>query len=187
MNVTISAEEQARLLAYARETITARLEDRLPEYRLGEAAADSALNAPCGAFVTLHIGTDLRGCIGSMTAHEALEHTVCGMALKAAFGDPRFPPLTREEATRCRIEVSALSPMTRCDHPYSIEIGVHGLYLSHQGRVGVFLPQVPVEQGWDVNEYLNYLCAKAGLPAGAFKATGAELYTFTAVVFGEAS
>ncbi|MDR2101820.1 MAG: AmmeMemoRadiSam system protein A, partial [Treponema sp.] len=140
---------------------------------------------PCGAFVTIHIGRDLRGCIGRMTAAEALEKTVRIMATEAAFGDPRFPPLGPEEFSRCRLEISVLSPLTPCTNPRSVQVGVHGLYLIRRGRSGVLLPQVPVEQGWDLDAYLNYICLKAGLPPGSYEAADAQLYTFTAVVFGE--
>jgi AmmeMemoRadiSam system protein A len=120
-----------------------------------------------------------------MTASLPLEETVHTMALEAAFGDPRFPPLKAEELPRCSIEISALSPMELCPDPRSVKVGVHGLYLIRGGRSGVLLPQVPVEQGWDLNEYLDYICVKAGLPPHSYDAQDAKLYTFTAVVFGE--
>jgi AmmeMemoRadiSam system protein A len=107
------------------------------------------------------------------------------MALEAAFGDPRFPPLEAEELPRCSIEISALSPMGPCPDPRQVKVGVHGLYLIRQGRAGVLLPQVPVEQGWNLDEYLDYLCLKAGLPPRSYEAPDAKLYTFTAIVFGE--
>jgi AMMECR1 domain-containing protein len=66
-----------------------------------------------------------------------------------------------------------------------VKVGVHGLYLIRQGRSGVLLPQVPVEQGWDLDEYLDYICVKAGLPPRSYEAPDAKLCTFTAVVFGE--
>jgi AmmeMemoRadiSam system protein A len=195
MDFTISPAERRCLLAEARETIAAKLAGRRPRYeRDGELAArvadgTSALARPCGAFVTLHAGRGrdrtLRGCIGRMSAGLPLEETVHAMALEAAFGDPRFPPLRAEELPRCGIEISALSPMERCPDPRQVRVGVHGLYLIRQGRSGVLLPQVPVEQGWDRDEYLDYICVKAGLPSRSFDAPDAELYTFTAVVFGE--
>jgi AmmeMemoRadiSam system protein A len=189
MNFHITEAERQALLADARETITAKLEKRRPEYRreaaLRNAGTPSALTTPCGAFVTLHIGKNLRGCIGRMIASSPLEETVRGMAIEAAFGDPRFPPLREDELSRCSIEISALSPMEICPDPRAVKVGVHGLYLIHRGRAGVLLPQVPVEQGWNLDEYLDYICVKAGLPSRSYEAPGAELYTFTAVVFGE--
>jgi len=196
MSFTITEQEKKALLAEARETIAAKLEGRQPQYllepSLQKAIADgsSALAKPCGAFVTLHSrdsrgSRKLRGCIGRMSAASPLQQTVRAMAHEAAFGDPRFPPLDASEYPHIDIEISALSPMEPCPDPRSVKVGVHGLYLTHRGRGGVLLPQVPVEQGWNLDEYLDYICIKAGLPPGSYEAPGAELYTFTAVVFGE--
>jgi AmmeMemoRadiSam system protein A len=203
MKFTITQDEQKTLLADARETIAAKLEGRKPVYRRESKAdslveqgrlakqgrlapqGDSALAQPCGAFVTLHTGKNLRGCIGRMTASAPLEETVRTMAVSAAFEDPRFPPLKKDELSRCTIEISALSPMEICPDPRQVQVGVHGLYLVHRGRSGVLLPQVPVEQGWNLDEYLDYICVKAGLPPHSYDAPGAQLFTFTAVVFGE--
>jgi len=196
MNFTITEQEKKALLAEARETIAAKLEGRQPRYdremSLQKAVTEGAsvLSKPCGAFVTLHTrdgrgGRKLRGCIGRMSAAAPLEKTVRSMALEAAFSDPRFPPLDASEFSLIDIEISALSPMEPCADPRSVKVGVHGLYLTHRGRSGVLLPQVPVEQGWNQSEYLDYICVKAGLPPRSCEAPGAELYTFTAVVFGE--
>ncbi|MDR2631598.1 MAG: AmmeMemoRadiSam system protein A [Spirochaetaceae bacterium] len=189
MNLTIRPEEREALLADARETISAALEQRPPEYKRGAELAraiqegNSALTKPCGAFVTIHKGRELRGCIGRLVASGTLEKTVRLMAGEAAFGDPRFAPLNRTEWAACTIEISALSPMEPCPDPRSVQVGLHGLYLVHRGRSGVLLPQVPVEQGWDLDQYLDYICIKAGLPPHAYDEPGAQLATFTAVVF----
>jgi AmmeMemoRadiSam system protein A len=197
MDFVITPEERQFLLADARETIAAELESRAPRYRRDtddKTAPNSVLRQPCGAFVTLHkyssgghIARDrsLRGCIGRMTANLPLEETVRLMAHEAAFGDPRFPPLRPGELEQCHIEISALSPMSVCPDPQQVEVGVHGLYLTRGGRSGVLLPQVPLEQGWNRQEYLDYICVKAGLPPESYNAPDATLYTFTAVVFGE--
>ena len=197
MDFSITEEEKKALLAIARETIAARLERRQSDCPLAPSLLEaidegtSALSKPCGAFVTLHTKDrggkqNLRGCIGRMTASAPLEKTVRTMAIEAAFGDPRFPPLDAGELSGICIEISALSPMEICPDPRSVKVGVHGLYLIYRGRSGVLLPQVPLEQGWNLDEYLDYICIKAGLPPHSYEAPGAELYTFTAVVFGEA-
>ncbi|MDR1250258.1 MAG: AmmeMemoRadiSam system protein A [Treponema sp.] len=196
MDFTIDSEERKALLADARETIAARLETRRPEYLRSpemQAAAergDSVLLKPCGSFVTLHKKNpsgegELRGCIGRMASPDPLEKTVRAMAEAAAFGDPRFPPLSGNEWPACDIEISVLSPMEICADPRKVRVGVHGLYLTLRGRSGVLLPQVPVEQGWSLDEYLDYICVKAGLPPRAFADPEARLLTFTAIVFGE--
>jgi AmmeMemoRadiSam system protein A len=188
MDFTISPEERRILLGDARESIASKLEGRQPRY-LQEAVESQVLQEPCGAFVTLHKldggSRSLRGCIGRMTASLPLIETVRVMAREAAFGDPRFPPLRQGELEQCHIEISALSPMSVCPDPQQVKVGVHGLYLVRSGRAGVLLPQVPVEQGWNLEEYLDYICVKAGLPAKSYNAPDAALYTFTAVVFGE--
>jgi AmmeMemoRadiSam system protein A len=189
MDFTITGEEREVLLKDAREAIAAVLENRNPAYNrraeTREAGGASALEKPCGAFVTLHKGGRLRGCIGRMASPEPLKKTVRTMAVEAAFRDPRFPPLAKDELDACRIEISVLSPMEPCADPRLVRVGVHGLYLVHRGRSGALLPQVPVEQGWDLDEYLDYICVKAGLPPRSYDEPGAELFTFTASVFGE--
>jgi AmmeMemoRadiSam system protein A len=189
----ISEEEKRALLADARETIAAHLEKRRPRYQRGGAlreriaSGDSALTQPCGAFVTLHSepAHRLRGCIGRMVSVLPLEDTVRAMAAAAAFEDPRFPPLRPGEPENCSIEISALSPMESCGDPRGVTVGVHGVYLIYRGRAGVFLPQVPVEQGWGLDEYLENICYKAGLPSGSWEAPGAQRFIFTAEVFHE--
>ena len=187
LSFTLSPGEKRALLEDVREAISAKLEKRQPVFKPVDEGSNMA--KPCGAFVSLHHRETrgLRGCIGRMIAQAPLYATVRIMALEAAFGDPRFPPLDSRELSRVDIEISALSPLEPCDDPKSVEVGVHGLYLVRRGRSGVLLPQVPVEQGWDRQEYLDYICIKAGLPPGSYSAPDGELYTFTAIVFGEGS
>ena len=74
------------------------------------------------------------------------------MAASAAFSDPRFPPLTLEEWRRdVALDISVLDELTLCPSPEAVEVGRHGLVLQYQNQSGVFLPQVPVEQGWDLS------------------------------------
>jgi len=190
MEFIITPQERKILLSQARESITAELEGRKPVYSEPVPGNESSLEKPCGAFVSLHITNqagekNLRGCIGRMSANLPLIETVRLMAREAAFGDPRFPSLKQQELERCHIEISALSPMSICPDPRQVKVGVHGLYLIRNGRSGVLLPQVPVEQGWNLDQYLDYICIKAGLPSGSYEAVDAQLFTFTAVVFGE--
>ena len=184
MEFAISTKEQNILLTQAREVISAKLEKREASF---SDESTSVLETPCGAFVSLHMkpGHNLRGCIGRMSANLPLLETVRIMAKEAAFGDPRFPPLKKDELSNLHIEISALSPMTPCPDAKQVKVGVHGLLLTGRGRSGVLLPQVPVEQGWNLDEYLDYICVKAGLPALSYEAPDTQLYTFTAVVFGE--
>jgi AmmeMemoRadiSam system protein A len=179
-------EERTYLLALARETIAAELDGRSARAIAPPAVASGALAAGGGAFVTLHARGRLRGCIGRMSGPPPLAATVRAMARAAAFEDPRFPPLGRGELAACSLEISVLSPMVPCPDPDQVEPGAHGVYLAWRGRSGVFLPQVATEQGWDRAALLQQLGLKAGLDADAYLRPDAQLYTFTACVFGEA-
>ena len=141
------------------------------------------LSATLGAFVTLNINKRLRGCIGAIVGNAPLYANVWNMAHAAAFKDPRFPPLKADEWLRCTVDISVLEQPTLCPNPLAIEVGKHGLILQHNGHTGVFLPQVPVEQGWDRAAYLEHLCGKAGLPKGSWEQPGARLFWYEALVF----
>lgn len=178
----ITPARRAALLALARDTIAAYLADgSVMEFHTD----DPELQRPLGAFVTLKANGQLRGCIGHLRGDRPLYAMVQAMAIAAATEDPRFPPLTADELAAVTIEISVLSPLRRLEDVAAIEVGRHGLMLDYGGQQGVFLPQVPVEQGWDRGQYLDHLCLKAGLFAGCWRDDAAVLYTFTAVVFGE--
>lgn len=133
-----------------------------------------------GVFVTLTITGLLRGCIGSILPRDPLWRAVREMAVSAAFHDPRFPPLSKEEGAACALELSILSPLVACDTWQDIEPGVHGVLFRYAGHQSVFLPQVATEQGWDREMLLDHLALKAALPAGAWREEGAALSLFTA-------
>jgi AmmeMemoRadiSam system protein A len=135
-----------------------------------------------GAFVTLHDGERLRGCIGMIEGRLPLARTVADNARAAAVEDPRFPPVTPDELSNITLEVSALTPLRAVDGPAGIEVGRHGVLLQKHGRQAVFLPQVAAEQGWDLSATLTHLCRKAGLPDDAWR-EGAHLHVFEAEVF----
>jgi AmmeMemoRadiSam system protein B/AmmeMemoRadiSam system protein A len=178
----LTEAQRAELLKLARAAIAEYLKSgTLPAYQ----SDDPALNRHAGVFVTLTEEGELRGCIGRMQADETpLYRTVQDMAVASATSDPRFPPLAADELSRVSIEISILSPMRRIADVQEIVVGTHGLMLVEAGHRGVFLPQVPVEQGWNRDQYLENLCLKAGLLANCMSANP-ELYTFTALVFGE--
>jgi AmmeMemoRadiSam system protein B/AmmeMemoRadiSam system protein A len=181
-NWRFSAEDRASLLSVAREAIATQL----------GGTADSSFDCvrdhlyePGGAFVSLHIGDRLRGCIGNLDASQPLVETVRKNAISAAFKDARFSPLTEEELDEVSIEISCLTPMHRIGSIDEFEVGRHGIVLERAGRRAVFLPQVAPEQGWDAETTLEYLSQKAGLPRAAWSQHGVVLSVFEAVVFGE--
>jgi len=177
----LTRADQRQLLGIARGVIQAGLEDRA---FTPPADLSPALQQPCGAFVTLKRHGRLRGCIGRITADAPLAGVVAAMAGQAAFHDPRFEPLKPWELEGLTLEISVLTPFEPVQDPKEIKVGVHGLMVAREGRRGLLLPQVPVEQGWTREEFLEQTCLKAGLPPTAWQ-EGSELYRFSAQVFGE--
>ena len=104
-------------------------------------------------------------------------------ARAAAFGDYRFTSLDREEARDLAVHLSVLSPVETI-RAEDVEIGHHGLVISHEGRRGLLLPQVSVEHGWDRVTFLEQTCHKAGLPVDTWM-KGATIEAFSAEVFGD--
>ncbi len=127
------------------------------------------LAEPGATFVSLHKGTELRGCIGSLVAHQSLLGDVRRNAFMAAFSDPRFPPLQPDELADLHIEVSLLSQpermlfLDRLDLEEQLRPGVDGLILEFARHRGTFLPQV-WEQLPSPRDFVDHLLVKAGLP-----------------------
>ena len=179
----LNEAQRKRLLEIARESITNYVKDGK---RKQFTEKDPLLNKQMGAFVTLHEGGELRGCIGNMAGSGPLYQTVADMAIEAATGDPRFRHLSPNEISKIDIEISALSPLKKVNSPDEIKIPGHGVIVKRGFRSGVYLPQVADETGWNKEEFLTSLCAhKAGLEPDAWKDPSTELYVFTAEVFGE--
>ena len=103
--------------------------------------------------------------------------------MAAAFRDPRFPPLKKEELKDLKIEISVLTD-PKITFPSRVKVGRDGLIVEYMGRSGVLLPQVPVEEGWDRIQFLNSVCMKAGVEPDCWR-KGARLYSFQAEVFKE--
>jgi len=179
VDFSLSLDDQKKLLKYARDVIRASL------YHQGEPEAPAlSTTLRCGAFVTLRKAGSLRGCIGRMQSSDPIVTTVSEMAYAAAFEDPRFPPLRKEELELIDIEITLLSPL-RPIAPEDVVVGRHGILISAWGRSGVLLPQVPVEYGWDRETFLDQVCRKAGLPTDTWKSPQAQLYGFEGFVFSE--
>ena len=178
----LSTEDKRELLRIAREAIACALHERAV---LAPATRNEALLVPSGAFVTLRIDQALRGCIGYVESVLPLAEVVVEVAQKAAFEDPRFPPLTPVEFTKMTLEISVLSPLERVTDVKSIQVGVHGLLLESGSHRGLLLPQVPLEFGWHREEFLNATARKAGLPEEGWRDPQAVLYAFTAEIIEE--
>jgi AmmeMemoRadiSam system protein B/AmmeMemoRadiSam system protein A len=179
----LSQAQKKRLLEIARQSISDYLSTGK---RTDFKESDPALNAKNGAFVTLHKGGNLRGCIGSFTSSEPLYQVIAKMAIESATEDPRFSPTTREELNDIEIEISVLTEPKLIDDWRKIRLGIDGVIVRRGFSSGVFLPQVATETGWSLEEFLSQLCwQKAGLSSDAYKDPKTQLYTFQAYVFSE--
>lgn len=138
-----------------------------------------------GAFVTLTLQNQLRGCIGYLTSKWNLYDTVCEAAIQAASNDPRFYPVTEQEFPKINIEISILSPPEEIDDYNQIQLGIHGLILEDRDHHSLLLPQVATENKFSLSEYLSALCDKAGLPSDEWQIRSLNIKTFTAIVFSE--
>ena len=177
----LSAADKMHLLQWARFKIASRFKGRHvePEFELSEAMEETM-----GAFVTIHKQGQLRGCIGEIFPRRPLIEAVSEHAVNAAFHDPRFPGLREDELLEIDLEISALTPPHPVGSYDDIVVGRHGIVLSKNMQSAVFLPQVAVEQGWDLETTLAQLAIKAGLSSDDWK-SDCEFQVFEAVVFGE--
>ncbi|MBJ6723204.1 AmmeMemoRadiSam system protein A [Geomesophilobacter sediminis] len=182
MNQTLSSEDKHFLLELAREAITIGVSTgSLPQREVSA----PQLQEKMGCFVTIKRGGALRGCIGNFSSEKPLYQLVQEMAVSAATRDPRFYPMKEEDlASGFDLEISVLSPLAKISSPEEVEVGVHGVYLEKNFARGVLLPQVATEHGWDRETFLSQTSLKAGLKKDDWK-EGADIYVFTAEVFGE--
>ena len=189
----LSLEEGTFLVELARKTVehylkTGKCMD-VPE-NLSE-----KLLQPCGVFVTINSISngekELRGCIGFPYPTLPLARAIIESAMNAATQDPRFPPLSLGELEHIVFEVSVLTPprlievKTPREYCTKITVGEDGLIVERGVYKGLLLPQVPVEWGWDAQEFLCQCCNKAGLVADYWLRPGTKIYKFQAIIFEE--
>ncbi|UCC43613.1 MAG: AmmeMemoRadiSam system protein B [Candidatus Zixiibacteriota bacterium] len=169
--------DKQELRQMARDAIEAKLQD-LPH----ESMPVKKFERKSGAFVTLKIDGQLRGCIGQIIAREPLYKIVADMAVAAAFEDPRFPPLTAVEFPKIELDISILTPLEKVHDLEEIEVGRDGLMIKLDMHSGLLLPQVATENNWDRTTFLEQTCLKAGLPKNSYRDRHAEIYKFSAEV-----
>lgn len=146
-----------------------------------------------GAFVTInkHPSEKLRGCIGYPEPTFPLKKAIEQGAQNAAVQDPRFPPLEEDELDSVVIEVSLLTPPEKVEYeepselPDKITCGKHGLIASKSSKKGLLLPQVPIDEGWDEEQFLDHTCRKAGLRPTEWRKGECEIERFEGVIFAE--
>jgi len=184
-----SEEEGVRAVRTARAIIDAHVRGRGPP---GLDLPES-FDMPGGVFTTLktHPGDELRGCIGIPEPVMSLRDALVRSAMSAATEDPRFPRVGPGELDGITVEVTLMTPpeFIEVDQPEDlldkVQVGVHGLIAVRGGMRGLLLPQVPVEQGWDTEEFLRHTCWKAGLPMGSWRDGVTRFQWFTGQVFSE--
>jgi len=184
----LTQDDRRNLLCLARAVLRQKLcGDNSVEDTLESTTITAGLAEPRGAFVTLKQrtakGEALRGCIGSMTSRLPLYRNVIELACKSALEDPRFAPMVAADLAGTRIEISALTLMRDIAGADEIEVGRHGVQMRLGATGAVFLPQVAVEQRWNVETLLQQLARKAGMKED--DRHKAQLSVFEAEVFGE--
>ena len=194
----LSKDEGVYLVRLAREAV----EKYIMELRRIEAPKDAParLYEKRGVFVTIEtlvknaegvLRRELRGCIGyPLPTYPLIEATISA-AIAAATEDPRFPPMSYDELDRVVFEVSVLSQMEEIKYnspkelPKKIRVGRDGLMVERGWMRGLLLPQVPVEWGWDEEEFLCQCCIKAGLMPDCWLEPQTKIYKFQAIIYEE--
>lgn len=188
------------LVKLARKTIETYLNSNKGTILPVPTDAPNDLFDQSGVFVTLHkiknsMEHDLRGCIGRIESpNSTLIQSTIDSAIDAAINDPRFPVVTIDEMNRIIVEVTILTvpELIRVEnsdeYENHIKIGKHGLIAQRSlYQRGLLLPQVPVEQKWDLLQYLNHVCLKAGLPPQSWRDLKTKIYRFQGYIFSETS
>jgi len=144
-----------------------------------------------GVFVTLNNPDGLRGCIGFPMPEKKLAHAIIDGAIAAATEDPRFPSVKTNELNDIVFEVTVLTPPVEIDvsdpmeYLEKIKVGRDGLIIRQSFSSGLLLPQVPVEYGWNVEEFLQHTCEKAGLSRDTWKNESVKIEKFEGIIFKE--
>jgi uncharacterized protein len=158
----------------------------------GHVDAPVGFNEKRGVFVTLssYPGHLLRGCIGFPEPIFSLASALL-QAGHHACHDPRFEDLQVDELDHITVEVTILTPpeeikvADRKALPQMVEIGKDGLIVEFGPHRGLLLPQVPVEWGWDAEEFLGQTCMKAGMSPDMWLDKRARFYKFGGEIFSE--
>lgn len=184
----IKLEQAGKLINLARRAISAYFKGREIDV---EDEVKKEFGEDSGVFVSLYLGEDLIGCIGIPRPTTPLYKAVIQGAKGAAFEDPRFPPLRKDQFDRLRIEISVLTEPEVIEvkdpkeYPDKVEIGKDGLMIKDEFGSGLLLPQVAVEWKWKPKEFLEQTCMKAGLEPNCWCNTKRNVYKFQAQVFAE--
>jgi len=184
-----SKELGEKSVRIARETIENFLESR-EEPEMDEELPEE-MKEERGVFVTLNKSGDLRGCIGRPLPRQPFIEGLVNSSINSAIRDPRFPEVRSEELKDITVEVSVLTVPENIEvddpkkYPEEVEVGRDGLIVKSGGSEGLLLPQVPVDNDWDSEEFLSQTCVKAGLSPDAWVEGAISVERFSAQVFRE--
>jgi AmmeMemoRadiSam system protein A len=185
----LTEDEGKHLLMVARNTIRNRL-DNIEEPQIDWKDLPEKFQERLGTFVTITTGGNLRGCIGHIIPREALIEGIRENAINAAFRDPRFPPLTKDEFDNIEIEVSILTVPQELSYADATDLlkklrpGVDGVIIKMGFHEATFLPQV-WDQLPDKEEFLSHLCLKAGLSYDSWRKGKLQVSTYQVQAFEE--
>lgn len=189
--MSFSDKDGEILVKTARSVVTEYLKMRKRLVLLEDFKSRFSYNS--GVFVTLNKAEELRGCIGFPTPERKLYQSLVDAAIASATEDPRFPPVGYEELSDISFEVTVLTPPeeigveSALEYPGKIKVGRDGLIVRWEFGAGLLLPQVPVEYGWNEEEFLNHTCEKAGAPQDCWKRKSTRILRFEGIVFKETS
>jgi hypothetical protein len=184
----ISDEDGKVLVKMARSVVTEYITN---SNKVFDQAFEEKFSFDAGVFVTINDKSGLRGCIGFPLAVKKLSNALTNAAIAAATDDPRFPSITQNELNDLVFEVTVLSETEEISSNspneiiHAIKIGRDGLIVEKDFQSGLLLPQVPVEQNWNVENFLNHTCHKAGLPNDSWKDKTTKISKFQGVIFRE--
>ncbi|MFK7776989.1 MAG: AmmeMemoRadiSam system radical SAM enzyme, partial [Gimesia sp.] len=186
-NIELTSEQGQKLLQKAANVVVGTATQSRPEEVSLEELEETVIN---GAFVSLKRKGQLRSCCGNFGQPMPLGQALQQAAIRAAKDDPRFPPISASELSQLDMEVWLLSELEEvqeqgADRINAVTVGLHGLQIRADGRSGLLLPGVPLDHGWNSEEFLNQTCIKAGLPPTAWKDPGTTLLRYQGVSVSE--
>ncbi len=183
-----SDSDGEELVKFARRAVTEFLRNNS---KIDDAKFNSKFDFSSGVFVTLNKQDSLRGCIGYPIPIKKLSDGIIESAISAATQDTRFSPVSSDELEKITFEITVLTPPVEIkveqhgDYLKEIKVGRDGLIIENSYTTGLLLPQVPIEYGWNVEEFLEYTCQKAGLDKDAWKDKDTKISKFEGVIFKE--
>tara|TARA_B100000029_G_scaffold153091_1_gene148223 strand:+ start:489 stop:1097 length:609 start_codon:yes stop_codon:yes gene_type:complete len=185
---SISDEDGRYLVKMARDTVSQYIKN---SNKISDQIFEEKFRFNAGVFVTINDKSGLRGCIGFPLAVKKLSDALIDAAISASTDDPRFPSIAQNELNDLVFEVTVLSDTEEISTNSldeiinEIKIGRDGLIIEKNSQSGLLLPQVPVEYNWDVKDFLNHTCHKAGLPSDSWKDKTTKISKFQGVIFRE--